>query len=88
MPSDMTSSSTSRWRSAGWWIVKKFIQNGLGISALPSLCVGKGDRISLTPFVHPFPKLSYGLITHRDMSLPAAARQLVQMMVPGDPGTA
>ena len=72
----------------GWWIVKKFIQNGLGISALPSLCVGKGDRISLTPFIQPFPKLSYGLITHRDISLSAAARQLVQMMVPGDRGTA
>ena len=72
----------------GWWIVKKFVQNGLGISALPDLCVGEGERISLIPFAHPFPKLPYGVITHRDMNLSAAARQLVQMMVPGDSATA
>ena len=72
----------------GWWIVKKFIQNGLGISALPDLCVGEGERISLVPFAHAFPKLTYGVITHRDMVLSAAAGQLVQMMVPGDPPAA
>ena len=69
----------------GWWIIKRFVQNGLGISVLPSLCVGKGDRISLIPFVQPFPKLSHGLITHRHMLLSAAARQFILMMDPDHP---
>lgn len=70
---------------SGWWIVKKFVENGLGISALPRLCVGKGDRIALIPFVQPFPKVPYGLITHQDIQLSAAARRFIQMMVPDAP---
>ena len=64
------------------WVVKKFVQNGLGISILPSLCVNEGDRISLIPFAEPFPKLSYGLVTNRDTLLSAAARRFVTMMAP------
>ena len=69
----------------GGWIVKQFIRSGLGIAVLPRLCVREGERISLIPFDPPFPKLSYGLITHRDMFLSAAARELMQLMVPDRP---
>ena len=68
----------------GWWIIKNFVQSGLGISPLPKLCVGEGERISLIPFAERFPELAYGVTTYRRASLGVAARQLVQMMAPGD----
>ncbi|MDD9981738.1 MAG: LysR family transcriptional regulator [Gammaproteobacteria bacterium] len=70
------------------WIAMKLVQNGLGISILPSLCVEEGAPISLIPFAQPFPRLFYDLVTHRDMLLSAAARQFIQMMVPDHPAAA
>ena len=72
----------------GWWIIRRYIQSGLGISVLPKLCDQEGGRISLIPFVEPFPELPYGVLTHRDMPLAPAARLLIQMMVPVGPAAA
>ena len=67
------------------WVAMKCVQNGLGISILPSLCVEEGVPISLIPFAQPFPRLSYDLVTHREIHLSAAARQFIRMMVPDYP---
>ena len=70
------------------WVVTKFIQNGLGVAVLPSLCVESGGPISLIALAEPFPRLSYGLITHRDMTLSAAARAFIRVMTALDPPAA
>ena len=71
----------------GWWILKRYVQSGLGISVLPSLCVGEGERISLVQFARPFPDVPYGVFTHRDRLLSAAAGEFILMMVPDGSAT-
>ena len=73
----------------GWSIIKRLVEQDLGIAFVPDICVTERDRVRIVPIdervVHQTRSTSYGVIVHRPEFLSLAARRLIQMMVPDFP---
>lgn len=75
--------------TAGWSVIKRYVEAGLGIAMVPNLCLTARDRVStveidkrLEAYVRP---RVYGLILRRDALLPVAATRFIQMLDPTFP---
>ena len=72
-------------QAPGWGVIKRYVEVGLGISIVPSLCVKETDQVSVIPLREYFPTRSYGVFTRRARYLTSSARQLLRLMVPDFP---
>ena len=74
-----------------WDMIKRYVEAGLGIAIVPSLCLGESDALSTIALEDYLPRQSYGVVTRRGKFLTRAVTRLVQLMVPGstppDPST-
>ena len=68
-----------------WAVIKRYVETGLGIAIVPSLCLSETDALSTIPLEDYFPPQSYGVVTRRGKFLTRATRRLVQLMVPDYP---
>ena len=68
-----------------WGVIKRYVEQGLGISIVPRICLGANDALSIVPLDNHFPVRSYGVATRRGKLLTPAARRLIQLMVPDYP---
>ena len=66
----------------GWGVLKRYVENGLGVSAVPSICIHKTDQVSVIPIEEYFPSRSFGIFSRRGRHLTAPAWQLLKLMVP------
>ena len=66
----------------GWGLVKRYVEAGIGVSAVPSLCVNDSDRLVVVEFDPPFPPLSYGVFSLRDRLLTPSARRFLEVLAP------
>ena len=66
----------------GWAQIKRYVEAGIGISVIPSLCVTETDRLSVTPLDAYFPPRSYGVFVLRDRLLTWHARQMFSVLLP------
>ena len=64
----------------GWGVVKRYVEAGLGIAVVPSICLSETDTLSVIPLREHFPPRSYGVLTRRGKRLAPAARQLLRLM--------
>ena len=80
--------------AGGWEVVKKYVELGLGISIVTSICLTGNERLSAIPLDRYFPKRSYGVVLRRGKFLTPQTRLFIEMMDPdfftrsNDSGTA
>ena len=66
----------------GWGVIKRYVERGLGISMVPSICLHETDRVSAASIEDSFPARSFGVYTRRSRALTAPARRLLKLMIP------
>ena len=67
----------------GWGVIKRYVERGLGICMVPSICVRDNDPLSVISLENYFAPRSYGVYTRRGKALTAAARRLLELLIPG-----
>jgi DNA-binding transcriptional LysR family regulator len=68
--------------AGGWEVVKKYVELGLGISIVTSICLSGRERLAAIPLDRYFPKRSYGVVMRRGKYLTPQARLFIEMMDP------
>ena len=58
----------------GWGVIKRYVEQGLGVCVAPSLCIHETDQLAVIPFEDGFEARSYGVYNLRDRALPPPAR--------------
>lgn len=66
----------------GWGVIKRYVERGLGVSVVPSICLHETDRVSAASIEDSFPARSFGVYTRRSRALTAPARRLLKLMIP------
>ena len=77
--------ATAVIRVGGWEVIKRYVEQGLGISVVPSISIHGTDRLSVIPLKEYFPTRSFGVFTRRGKFLTQPARRLLRLMVPEIP---
>ena len=70
-----------------WGVLKRYVEAGFGVAAVPSLIVNSTDRVSVASLAGPLPERSYGVYTYRDRTLTPSARRLCGMLIAGIPAS-
>ena len=65
-----------------WGVIKRYVEQDLGVSLVPSLCLSESDALSTVSLEDCFPTQSYGVFTRRGRILTSTARRLIQIMAP------
>ena len=69
----------------GWEAIKRYVESGLGVSVIPTICISKNDRLSTIPLKEHFPSRSFGVFMRRDKVLTPLAREFLQLLLPDFP---
>ena len=64
----------------GWSTIKRYVAAGLGLSAVPEICITERDAVWSTPLDEYLPPRSYGVVTRDDGLLSLTARRFLTMM--------
>ena len=67
----------------GWGVIKRYVEQGLGISVVPSLCLHEFEQVSVIPLSKSIRSRSYGVYTRRGKALSAPARAFLGLLIPG-----
>ena len=68
--------------ASGWRVIKRCVEDGLGISVVPRLCLTGNDRVWVIPFARYAESRSYGVFTRRGQTLSRPVRRLILTMAP------
>jgi DNA-binding transcriptional LysR family regulator len=68
--------------AGGWEVVKKYVELGLGVSIVTSICLTGNEQLAVIPVDRYFPKRSYGAVLRRGKFLTPQARLFIEMMDP------
>jgi len=66
--------------AGGWEVIKKYVERGLGVSIVSSICLTDNDRLAALPLGRYFPSRSYGVVLRRGKFLSPAARRFIDLM--------
>ena len=66
----------------GWGLIKRYVEQGLGICFVPSICIRAGDQVSVIPMKGHFPVRSFGVYTRRNRVLTAPAQRFLDLLIP------
>ena len=69
--------------ASGWGVIKRCVEDGLGISVVPGLCLTGTDRVWAIPFARYARSRRYGIFTRRGQPLSWPVRRLILTMAPG-----
>ncbi len=64
--------------AGGWEVLKKYVENGLGISIVTDICLSGKENLGRMPLTEYFPKRTYGLFLRKGKVLSPAAREFIQ----------
>jgi DNA-binding transcriptional LysR family regulator len=64
--------------AGGWEVLKKYVENGLGVSIVTDICLSGNEKLGRMPLTEYFPKRTYGLFLRKGKVLSPAAREFVQ----------
>ena len=67
----------------GWGVIKRYVERGLGICVVPSICIHATDQVSVIALKGDFRARSFGVYTRRGKALTAPAQRLLGLMIPG-----
>ncbi|WP_457674080.1 LysR family transcriptional regulator [Thiolapillus sp.] len=68
--------------AGGWEIIKKYVELGMGISIVTSVCLTGKEKLATKPMDAFIPKRSYGVVVRRGKFLSPQARAFIDMMDP------
>ena len=71
-----------KMEAGGWEVIKRYVEMGLGISIVTSICLGGNEKLAQIPLKGYFPERSYGLALRRDKFISPAARKFIELMAP------
>jgi DNA-binding transcriptional LysR family regulator len=64
----------------GWEVIKKYVELGLGISVVMSICITGDENLVIIPADKWFPNRTYGVVLRQGKMLSPQARKFIQMM--------
>ncbi len=64
--------------AGGWEVLKKYVENGLGVSIVTDICLSGKEKLGRVPLIEYFPKRTYGLFLRKGKILSPAAREFIQ----------
>lgn len=67
----------------GWEVIKKYVELGLGISVVMSICITGEEKLAVIPAGEFFPNRTYGVVIRRGKFLSPQARRFIELMLPG-----
>ena len=68
--------------AGGWEVIKKYVELGLGISIVTSICLSGTEQLATIPLDRYFPRRSYGVVMRRGRFLSPQAKLFVEKMNP------
>ncbi len=68
--------------AGGWEVIKRFVELGLGVSIVTSICLTGRERLAAVALNDYFPQRSYGVVMRRGKQLSPQARRFVELMDP------
>jgi LysR family transcriptional regulator, low CO2-responsive transcriptional regulator len=68
--------------AGGWEVLKKYVENGLGVSIVTDICLSGNEKLGRVPLTEYFPKRTYGLFLRKGKVLSPAAREFIQCIDP------
>lgn len=71
---------TVTMEAGGWEVIKKYVEMGLGISIVTSICLTGNEKIARCSLGDYFPQRSYGLILRHGKFISPAARKFIEIM--------
>ena len=66
-----------RLEMGGWEVIKRYVELGLGVSIVMSVCLTGNDRLCVIPVKKYFPKRVYGIVRLKGRPLSPQARQFI-----------
>lgn len=66
----------------GWEVIKKYVELGLGISIVMSICIQGDENLAVVPVRKYFPSRIYGVVVLKNKSLSPQARAFIEIMDP------
>ena len=73
---------TGTLEAGGWEILKKYVELGLGISIITSICLTGEEKLIAKPLTHYFPNRSYGVIMQKEHKPSIQAKNFIEIIDP------
>ena len=67
----------------GWGVIKRYVERGIGICVVPSICLHETDEVSVIRLEEKIQARSFGVYTRRAIMLSAPARAFLGLLIPG-----
>lgn len=68
--------------AGGWEVIKKYVELGLGISIVTSICLTGKEKLARKALTEYFPERSYGLVLRRGKFISPAAKRFIDLLDP------
>ena len=68
-----------RLEMGGWEVIKRYVELGLGISIVMSVCLTGRERLSVIPVKKFFPRRVYGIVRLKGRPLSPQARRFIEI---------
>ena len=72
-----------RLEVGGWEVIKKYVEIGLGVSIVMSICITGTENLEVIPVGDYFPRRTYGVVWRRNRQLSPQALGFIEIMDPG-----
>jgi len=69
-----------RLEAGGWEVIKKYVELGLGISIVTSICLTGRENLEAIPVSQFFPQRTYGIVLRQGKFLSPQAQRFIEMM--------
>src|SRR5262249_58667698 len=66
--------------AGGWEVIKKYVEHGLGISIVTSICLEGTEALTAIKLNRYFPKRTYGIVLRKNKPLSAQATRFIELM--------
>jgi len=66
--------------AGGWEVIKRYVELGVGISIVTSVCLTGKESLAAIPFGRYFPKRTYGIVLRKGRLLSPAAARFLEMI--------
>ncbi|HOA74530.1 MAG TPA: LysR family transcriptional regulator [Phycisphaerae bacterium] len=68
--------------AGGWEVIKRYVELGLGISVVTSICLTGSERLVAVPVKEYFPQRTYGVVLRKGKFLSPQARRFIELLDP------
>ncbi len=69
-----------RLEVGGWEVIKRYVEEGLGISIVTSICLRQSYRLRAIPMKQYFPERTYGVVQRRGKFMTPQAKRFIQTL--------